>query len=78
MNYLKTKLTEKPLRQICGVNKVPAKPAFQNDEKLLLNVSTRNIYQLDSRQTCFVDWLTAVSAAHFDVNTAILGQTVQN
>jgi len=27
---LKRKLTEKSLRQICGVNKVPAKPGFQN------------------------------------------------
>jgi len=30
VNYLKTKLTENFLRQIFGVNKVPAKPAFQN------------------------------------------------
>jgi len=30
VKYLKTKLTEKSLRQIYGVNKVPAKPAFQN------------------------------------------------
>jgi len=28
--YLETKLTEKSSKQICGVNKVPAKPAFQN------------------------------------------------
>jgi len=30
VKYLKTKLTEKSLRQIYGVNKVPAKPVFQN------------------------------------------------
>jgi len=30
VKYLITKLTEKSLRQICGVNKVPAKPTFQN------------------------------------------------
>jgi len=30
VKYLKTKLTEKSLKQICGVNKVPAKCAFQN------------------------------------------------
>jgi len=33
---------------------------------------------LSTRQTFFINRLTAVSAAHFDVNTTILGQRVQN
>jgi len=32
VNFLKTKLSEKSLRQIRGINKVHAKPAFQNLE----------------------------------------------
>ena len=37
VKYLKTKLTEKSLRQICGVNKVPAKLELR---ETVLNVST--------------------------------------
>jgi len=33
---------------------------------------------LSTRQIFFINRLTAVSAARFDVNTAILRQTVQN
>jgi len=33
---------------------------------------------LSTRQIFFINQLTAVSAAHFDANIAILKQTVQN
>ena len=38
----------------------------------------KNIYQLLTNLILFIDELTAVYAAHFDANTAILRQTVQN
>jgi len=33
---------------------------------------------LSTRQIFFIDRLTAVFAAHFDVNATILGQTIEN
>jgi len=42
VKYLKTKLTEKSLRQICGLNKVPLSPLSLRETVLIVSTARTN------------------------------------